>query len=99
MKFSIKYHKVFKKDLKPFKNDSALIAELRAVIVKLANDEILEPKYKDHALKGDFIGTRECHIKGDALLIYEKKQKYIILVYSEHFGGFCRIAKSCNSRQ
>ena len=55
MKFSIKYHKVFKKDLKPFKNDSALIAELRAVIVKLANDEILEPKYKDHALKGDFI--------------------------------------------
>ena len=60
MKFSIKYHKVFKKDLKPFKNDSALIAELRAVIEKLANDEILEPKYKDHALKGD------------ALLIYEK---------------------------
>ena len=76
MKFSIKYHKVFKKDLKPFKNDSALIAELRAVIEKLANDEILEPKYKDHALKGDFIGTRECHIKGDALLIYEKKRKW-----------------------
>ena len=72
MKFSIKYHKVFKKDLKPFKNDSALIAELRAVIEKLANDEILEPKYKDHALKGDFIGTRECHIKGNALLVYEK---------------------------
>ena len=79
MKFSIKYHKVFKKDLKPFKNDSALIAELRAVIEKLANDEILEPKYKDHALKGDFIGTRECHIKGNALLIYEKNENELIL--------------------
>ena len=27
--------------------------------------------YKDHELRGDFNGYRECHIKSDLLLIYE----------------------------
>lgn len=90
MKFSIKYHKVFKKDLKPFRNDLALLAELRAVIEKLANDEALEPKYKDHALKGDFVGTRECHIKGDALLVYEKSEQTLIL-HCLRFGSHSKL--------
>ena len=27
--------------------------------------------YRDHELKGDFSGQRECHIKSDLLLLYE----------------------------
>ncbi|MDN5127737.1 type II toxin-antitoxin system YafQ family toxin, partial [Aliarcobacter butzleri] len=43
---------------------------LKEVIIKLANNEILEEKYKDHKLIGDYLGCRECHIKPDLLLIY-----------------------------
>lgn len=40
------------------------------VIEKLANDEILEEKYKDHALIGNFKDYRECHIRPNLLLMY-----------------------------
>lgn len=49
------------------------------VIERLCNNEILEPKYKDHKLKGEFEGFRECHIKPDLLLIYEKIENLLIL--------------------
>lgn len=49
------------------------------VIEKLANDEILEPKHHDHTLKGNYIGFRECHIKPDLLLIYQKQDEKLIL--------------------
>ena len=42
-------------------------------IKKLANNEILEPKYKDHKLVVKYAGFRECHIKPDLLLIYKKE--------------------------
>jgi mRNA interferase YafQ len=35
------------------------------VIVALANDEMLEPRYRDHALSGDWRDHRDCHIKPD----------------------------------
>jgi len=44
--------------------------ELKEVIVKLANGQGLEPKYKDHKLIGDYLGCSECHIRPDLLLIY-----------------------------
>ena len=36
----------------------------------LAYQQTLPDKYRDHALKGQFIGFRECHIQPDWLLIY-----------------------------
>jgi len=30
----------------------------------------LPPEYKDHPLRGDFAGSRDCHIEPDWLLIY-----------------------------
>lgn len=61
----------FKKDLKIAVKrgyDTRLIDD---VVTKLANGEVLEPKYKDHSLSGNYIGKRECHITPDWLLIYE----------------------------
>lgn len=49
------------------------------VIEKLANDEKLDEKYKDHPLKGKFYSTRECHIEPDFLLIYEKFNDVMVL--------------------
>lgn len=42
------------------------------VVGKLINGEKLPPKNRDHALKGNLKGTRECHVHPDWLLIYEK---------------------------
>ncbi|MDR2789359.1 MAG: type II toxin-antitoxin system YafQ family toxin [Campylobacteraceae bacterium] len=49
------------------------------VINKLAKDEPLEAKYKDHPLKGNMSGFRDCHIKSDLVLIYMKDKDLLIL--------------------
>lgn len=43
----------------------------KSVILELiANDAPLGPEWKDHPLRGNWSGYRECHIGGDFLLIY-----------------------------
>ena len=51
----------------------------KTVIERLANDEILEPKYRDHPLKGELEGFRDCHVKPDLVLIYTKDKDALIL--------------------
>ncbi len=45
--------------------------KLKTVILKLISGEPLEEKYRDHFLKGNYNGYRECHIEPDWLLIYK----------------------------
>lgn len=46
--------------------------KLKSVLLMLvANDGPLGPEWKDHPLKGEWLGFRESHIGGDFLLIYE----------------------------
>ena len=56
--------------------------ELYSVVEKLANDEILEERYHDHNLEGNWAGHRELHIRPDWLLIYQKKDNLLILELS-----------------
>jgi mRNA interferase YafQ len=55
-----------------------------AMLTLIANDEPLGPEWLDHALKGEWIGHRECHIGGDFLLAYKigenGKDDFIIFV-------------------
>lgn len=51
----------------------ALLKE--AMVLLIDASESLGPEWKDHALKGEWAGTRECHIGGDFLLIYEADDK------------------------
>ena len=45
---------------------------LREVMLLLiANEGPLGPEWLDHALKGDWVGHRECHVGGDFLLAYK----------------------------
>ena len=77
MRYKITLSKKYKQGYKKAnKQDRLLIDE---VVRKLANDEILEKKYKDHALIGSYIGFRECHIKPDLLLIYRKNENTLEL--------------------
>jgi len=46
---------------------------LKAVTERLAAEETLPASNRDHALSGDWINHRECHIRPDMLLIYRKQ--------------------------
>ena len=52
---------------------ATLNAAFVSVVVALANDQALPPQQRDHDLIGDWKGYRECHIRPDLLLIYQKK--------------------------
>ena len=76
---TIKYETNFKKDFKRVVKRGYDIQLLERVIELLANGETLPPKYKDHALIGDYADCRECHITPDWLLIYQINDNELIL--------------------
>jgi len=47
--------------------------ELNRIIVLLASDVPLPPKFSDHPLSGEWKGYRDCHVRPDLLLIYRKQ--------------------------
>lgn len=64
----------FKRDYKrevKGQHQHTLVKEFVHVITLLVNDQTLPAKYRDHALSGDWMGYRECHVKPDLLLIYK----------------------------
>jgi len=67
------YAKAFSKDWERLcrsgRYDMSRLKE--AMLLLVANDAPLGPEWKDHPLKGELAGTRECHVGGDFLLIYE----------------------------
>lgn len=79
MKYEIKFTNRFKKDIKIAKKQNKDLDKLFYVIEQLANGRTLEPKYRDHALTGNYKGTRECHIEPDWLLIYEIIDEILVL--------------------
>ena len=65
----------FKRDYKresKGRHRKTLEDDLRAVIASLAADEPLAERLCDHALSGEWIGCRDCHVKPDLVMIYEK---------------------------
>ena len=62
----------FKRQYKLMIKRGKLAKEIQDVIVMLANDIPLPPKYRDHVLSGNFVGFRDCHIQPDWVLIYSK---------------------------
>ena len=61
--------------------EDSLIAidELDAIVEQLAAQLPLPDKNRDHALTGDYIGFRECHIRPDWLLVYRVDGEDLIL--------------------
>ena len=56
------------------------ISLLDGVIIMLANGQSLPARYKDHPLKGDHAGYRECHIQPDWLLVYRMEKDILVIV-------------------
>jgi mRNA interferase YafQ len=79
---SIEFTHLYLKDLRQARKRGLPETELNVIIEKLANNELLEPKHKDHSLKGKYAGYRECHIQPNWLLIYKKEDtKSLSLLY------------------
>lgn len=70
MKYELALSGSFRKGLKAAKKRGLDISLLEFVVDKLLQGIPLEEKYKDHPLKGNWGGFRECHIQPDWLLIY-----------------------------
>ncbi len=62
MMLDIETSHIYKKSYKRAIKRGLPIDKLNEVVMKLANQELLPIKYKDHSLSGKYAGYRECHI-------------------------------------
>ena len=91
-KYTAKYTTQFKKDYKLSIKRGMKIELLDAVITDLANGVPLPDKNTDHALTGNWVGHRECHILPDWLLIFRTDGDVLVLTlartgtHSDLFG-------------
>ena len=78
-KYTVKTTTLFKKDFKLAMKRGLNIELLENVIALLSMGELLPEKNKDHALTGNWVGHRECHILPDWLLIYRIEDDVLVL--------------------
>ena len=79
-KYTVKGSSRYKKHLKRIaKRNIEDVIKINETVNILARGEKLPERYRDHALKGDWEGHRECHIKPDLLLIYRFFEDVLIL--------------------
>ena len=78
-KYTVKTTTLFKKDFKLAMKRGLNIELLENVIALLSMGELLPEKNKDHALTGNWVGHRECHILPDWLLIYRIEDGVLVL--------------------
>jgi len=92
---TIERSSAFKRDYKRARttprHGKDLDSPVAAVVSLLVSDQVLPEKHRDHALGGDWLGYRECHIKPDLLLIYRQPDAATLRLarlgsHSELFG-------------
>ena len=80
----------FKKDFKKGKKQGRDIGELESVIKSLQQGKLLDEKYRDYGLTGNWKDHKECHVNPDWLLIYKISKDELRLArigsHSELFG-------------
>ena len=72
----------FKKDLKRIRKQGKDLNLLENVLQLLLEEQVLDIKYRDHSLTGNYTGFRECHIQPDWLLVYMINHEKLILTAS-----------------
>lgn len=79
IKYTVKPTAQFKKDYNLAMKRGLRINLLEEVITILATGKTLPEKNKDHALSGNWVGHRECHIQPDWLLLYRIENEVLVL--------------------
>ena len=67
--------KQFRRDFKRLKQGqhaNHIDDTLSSALNMLAADTTLPPRFRDHPMKGEFNDCRDCHVRGDLVLIYRK---------------------------
>ena len=81
----------FRKDLKRIERRGYDRALLEAVVDALRRGEELPKVRRDHALKGEWKGWRECHVQPDWLPIYKATGMEVLLArtgtHADLFGN------------
>ncbi len=81
----------YKKDLTRIARRSYDLALLAGVLNALRKGEHLPTARRDHPLKGEWRGWRECHIEPDWLLIYRATDTEVLLArtgtHADLFGN------------
>jgi mRNA interferase YafQ len=67
---NIRYTNQLKKDLKRVKKQNQDLALFEEVVTRLQKQQPLARQHKDHPLRYNWRGYRECHLNPDWLLIY-----------------------------
>jgi mRNA interferase YafQ len=65
----------FKQDVKRADKRGKDLAKLKAALELLMAGGPLPAEFKDHPLRGNFAGSRDCHIEPDWVLIYTLTDK------------------------
>ncbi len=79
MEYTLEFTHQYLKDLKQARRRHLDESKLNDIILLLMKGKELPDKNKDHALKGNYKGCRECHITPDWLLIYKRDEGRLIL--------------------
>ena len=74
----IRYTKQFLKELKLAGKRGKNVRKLELAMEMLASEKVLDRRYREHALVGQYRSRKECHIEPDWLLIYKIETGYII---------------------
>lgn len=71
------YLRSFEKEVEKAKKRGLDMSLLKGVMKRLIEEKPLDPKHRNHKLKGNFVGYWECHITPDWLLVYKKDKEKI----------------------
>jgi mRNA interferase YafQ len=74
-----RYAHTLRRDIKLLKKRQYDMAKFAETVTMLVQDKGMPEKYRDHPLKGNWLGFRECHLEPDWLLIYEVNRDNQIL--------------------
>jgi len=55
------------------------LAKLKVVVQWLVEDQVLDSRLRDHALAGEWAGSRDCHLEPDWVLIYRMTADSVVL--------------------
>ena len=78
---AIDWTSAFKRDFRrEKKTDRQIESILEPALTLLVNDLRLPEKYADHPMSGDWKDYRDCHIKPDLVLIYQKPDDDTLLL-------------------
>ena len=83
MKYTPYYTNRIKKQLHLLEKRGYDMSFFKEVVDMLLDGVKLPAKYRDHPLRGDRRGYRDCHIKDDWVLIYKIDKGVLTLILSE----------------